>query len=104
MVLHIHSDASYLSEPKARSCDGGFYFLDGEDNPDPGAPPPEINGAVHLECRILKPVMFSATEAEAAGLYHNAQEGIMIQTTLEEMGHPQPGHSNRQPSRRWICQ
>ena len=29
MQLHIHSDASYLSEPKARSRSGGYYFLDG---------------------------------------------------------------------------
>jgi hypothetical protein len=27
MVLHIHSDASYLSEPKARSRIGGHFFL-----------------------------------------------------------------------------
>ena len=26
MILHIHSDASYLSEPKARSCIGGPFF------------------------------------------------------------------------------
>jgi hypothetical protein len=27
MYLHIHSDASYLSEAKARSCVGGTFFL-----------------------------------------------------------------------------
>ena len=27
MILHISSDASYLSEPKARSCVGGYFFL-----------------------------------------------------------------------------
>ena len=27
MVLHIHSDASYLSETEARSRAGGFFFL-----------------------------------------------------------------------------
>jgi hypothetical protein len=27
MVLHVHSDASYLSEPKSRSRHGGYFFL-----------------------------------------------------------------------------
>jgi hypothetical protein len=26
MVLHVHSDASYLSEAHARSCSGGYFF------------------------------------------------------------------------------
>ena len=34
--------------------------------------------------------MSSATEAETAGLFHNAQEGAMLRTILTEMGHPQP--------------
>ena len=64
MQLHIHSDASYLSEPKARSRAGGFFFLDGKDNPDPNSPPPPINGPVHILCEILRNVMASAAEAE----------------------------------------
>jgi hypothetical protein len=28
MVLHIHSDASYLSVSNARSCLGGLFFLE----------------------------------------------------------------------------
>ena len=78
MILHIHSNASYLSEPKARSRVGGYFFLDGKDNPDPGAPPPQLNGPIHIESRILRNVMSSATEAETAGLFHNAQEGAML--------------------------
>jgi hypothetical protein len=34
--------------------------------------------------------MSSATEAEFAGLFHNARDGASLRTTLEEMGHPQP--------------
>ena len=30
MILHVHSDASYLSEPQARSRAGGFHFLGDE--------------------------------------------------------------------------
>jgi hypothetical protein len=35
MILRIHSDASYLSEPNARSRVGGYFFLDGKGDPDP---------------------------------------------------------------------
>jgi hypothetical protein len=34
MILHLHSDASYLSKPKARSRVGGLFFLrNGSKNP-----------------------------------------------------------------------
>ena len=87
MLLHIDSDASHLCEPKARSRVGGHFFLDGKDDPKA---PPKPNGAIHVECRILRPVMGSAAESETAGLYHNAREGTAIRHTLAEMGHPQP--------------
>ena len=91
MILHIHSDASYLSESKARSRSGGYFFLDGKDNPDPDSPPPKPNGAIHVDARILRPVMASAAEAETGALFSNGQEGAYIRTILAEMGHPQPG-------------
>ncbi|WP_281640541.1 Ty1/Copia family ribonuclease HI [Aurantimicrobium minutum] len=90
MVLHIHSDASYLSEEKARSRVGGYYFLNGKDDPTETREP-ELNGGIHTECRILRPVMASAAEAETAALFHNGQEGAAIRNILEEMGFPQPG-------------
>ena len=92
MIMYIHSDASYLSERKARSRVGGHFFL--SDKPtDPAKPPPHPipnNGAIHTVSSILKNIMSSATEAEFAGLYHNARDGAMLRTTLTEMGHPQP--------------
>ena len=39
MQLHTHSDASYLSEPKARSREAGFFFLSDRLS-DPKSPPP----------------------------------------------------------------
>jgi hypothetical protein len=87
MVLRIESDASYLSEPNAKSRVGGYFYLDGEEDPPPGKRP---NGAVHVECGILKNVMSSAAESECGGLFVNAQTGCPIQVTLEEMKHPQP--------------
>ena len=91
MQLHIHSDASYLSEPKARSRAGGFFFLDGKDDPRPDSPPPPVNGPAHILCEILRNVMASAAEAEPGGLFRNGQEGSVLRNTLEEMGHKQHG-------------
>ena len=90
MILHIHSDASYLSETGARSRVGGFFFLNGNDNTDPTSPAPPINGAIHINSNILKNIMSSAAEAETSGLFHNAQDACPICTTLIEMGYPQP--------------
>jgi len=76
MILRIHSDASYLSETKARSRAGGFFYLgDDTDDSSPDAPPPTLNGAIHINSSIMNNVMASATEAEVGALFHNAQDG-----------------------------
>jgi hypothetical protein len=95
MILHIHSDASYLSELKARSRAGGIFFLsdlaaDPTATPDPNAEPPPNNGAIHMVSSIMQQVLASATEAEFGALFYNAKEAAMLRTTLTEMGHPQP--------------
>jgi len=84
MVLAIHSDASYLSEPKARSRAGGHFFLSENDTD------PRDNGAVHTVAKIIKAVMSSAAEAELGGLFINAKTAVPIRKTLEELGHKQP--------------
>ena len=84
MKLAVHSDASYLSKPKARSRAGGHFFLSNE-----AAIPPN-NGAVLNIAHIIKHVMTSATEAELAGLYIMTRETAFIRIILKEMGHPQP--------------
>ena len=92
MTLHIHSDASYLSEPKARSRAGGHFFLSRQPL-DPTAAPvnqPPQNGPIHTTCHILRNVMPSAAEAETGALFVNGQEAIPLRTTLEELGHAQP--------------
>eukprot|EP00804_Cyclotella_cryptica_P028475 CCRYP_020572-RG/>CCRYP_020572-RG protein AED:0.35 eAED:0.35 QI:0/-1/0/1/-1/1/1/0/440 len=84
MVLAIHSDASYLSEPAARSRAGGHFFLSSN------AEIPHNNGAVLNIAHIIKHVMASATEAELAALYIMAREAVFIRIILEELGHTQP--------------
>jgi hypothetical protein len=84
MVLVVHSDASYLSKPEARSHAGGHFFLssDCED--------PANNGAVLNLAQLIKAVMSSASEAELGALYINTREAVPQRTTLAEMGHKQP--------------
>ena len=60
MVLNVHSDASYISTPKARSRAGGYFFL--VSLPKHGQPI-QLNGAIHVYCTVLKLVAASAAEA-----------------------------------------
>ena len=86
MILKIHSDASYLSEPKARSRAGGHFFLGDK----PSTQPELGNGAILNKSTIMRNVMSSAAEAECGALYDNTKEGVPLRNTLVEMGHPQP--------------
>ena len=84
MILAAHSDASYLTEPNARSRAGAHIFLTEDD------PIPRQNGPVLTLSQIIKYVMASAAEAELAALYHTAREMIPLRNALDEMGWPQP--------------
>jgi hypothetical protein len=53
MILHIHSDATYLNETKARSRVGGHHFLG--DRASPINQP--SNGAILNIAKILKHVV-----------------------------------------------
>ena len=87
MVLNVHSDASYLTAPKARSRIGGHFFL--------GKTPIDgqqifLNRPILSLCTILQSVASSAAEAELGALFNNAKEAKVIRLTLHELGHPQP--------------
>ena len=87
MILNVHSDASYLSAPKARSRAAGYFFLGSM--PEDGKPI-ALNGAIHVLCSLLKFVAASAAEAELGALFLNAKEARIMRLTLQELGHPQP--------------
>jgi len=87
MILNVHSDASYLSAPNARSRAAGYFFLGNLPRADK---PIFLNGAVNILCTVLKFVAASAAEAELGALFLNAKEAKIIRLTLEELGHPQP--------------
>ena len=92
MILYIHSDASYLYEPRACSRADRHYFLEDE-HPYMSTPPtnrPPLSGPIHSISRIISNVMGSAAESEIGSAYINGQEGVPIRTLLRELGHPQP--------------
>ena len=87
MVMNIHSDVSYLSEPKSRSRACGHFFL-GWLPVD--RQPIRLNGAFHTLCYILRFVVASTAEAKLRALFLNCQERMIFRLTLEDLGHPQP--------------
>ena len=84
MILAIHSDASYLTEPKARSRAGGHFYMADDNEEQPAA------GPVHSVAQIIRNVMTSAADAKIGALYINSRQAIPARQLLEEMGHKQP--------------
>jgi hypothetical protein len=85
MILHIHSDASYLSVSNARSRLGGLFFL-GNQSPDQD----KLNGSILNVAAFIKNVVASAAESEVGACFHNAQSGAPLRVTLTNLGHTQP--------------
>jgi hypothetical protein len=86
MILRLHSDASYLSEAKARSRGAGHFYLGDK----PSHLPVRHNGALLTTSVIMRNVMSSAAEAECGALFNNTKEAVPLRTSLTEMGYPQP--------------
>jgi hypothetical protein len=81
MVLVVHSNASYLSKPKACSCAGGNFFMS-SDIADLADNSKFLNIA-----QIIKAVMFLVAEAELGALYINACKAVPMCLLLAELGH-----------------
>jgi hypothetical protein len=86
MILHIHSDAIYLSENEAKGRAGEFFYMGSNNKTDKKL----TNGAILIIGKVLKHVMSSAAETEIGAVFINAKEGAVLRTTLEELGHKQP--------------
>ena len=75
MVMNVHSDASYLSESKARSRTCGHFFM-GWTSVD--KEPIQLNGAFFVNTTIMRFIVASAAEAELGALFRNCQDGIIF--------------------------
>jgi hypothetical protein len=85
MILHIHSDAYYLSVSNARIRLGGLFFC-GDKSPQQD----KLNGSILNVASVIKNVVASANESEVGACFHNAQSGAPLRVTLTEVGHIQP--------------
>eukprot|EP00957_Ditylum_brightwellii_P055790 4227492-Ditylum_brightwellii.AAC.1 len=83
MLLKVHSNALYLSVPEARSRVGGYFFLESEHDD-------QIIGPLLAVSTMLCNMMVSATEVELGALFENVKEAVVLQVTLEELGHQHP--------------
>ena len=82
MQMTAQSDASYLSETKARSRAGGvIHFGLNQDG--------SVNGAVEYISTVIPTVCSSAAEAEYASLFLVGKAITEHRTALHELGHPQ---------------
>ena len=86
MVLNIHSGASYLSEPQARSRLVGCFFL---------GKVPKKGENIQMDdffvlCDILRIAVCSAEEAELGALVLNIKEVKVLRLALRELGHHHP--------------
>ena len=73
MVLHVDSNATYLVQGNVHSRIAGYYILSSYLSPEPSIPAPASNAPILVECKTLRSVVASATEAETAGMFHNGQ-------------------------------
>ena len=69
MILLVNSDAAYLVISKAKSRIVGYFQLN--DHPK-RVLHLKINRTILVECKALKYIVLSATEAETVGIFHNA--------------------------------
>ena len=86
--VSTHSDASYLSAPKALIRASGFFFLtyNTTNKPPKSA---KNNEAIHINSKIIKNIVASTAKAEIGVRYMNGKDCIPIRPTLNEMGYVQ---------------
>jgi hypothetical protein len=85
MILHIHSDASYLSVSNARSRLGGLFFLGNK-----SLEQYKLNGSILNVAFVIRNVVASAAESVVGACFRNAQSVAPLWVTLNELGHSQP--------------
>jgi hypothetical protein len=85
MILHIHSDASYILVSNAQSHLGGLFFL-GKKFPEQDT----INSSILNVASVIRNVVVSTAESGVGACFHNAQGCAQLRVTLMELGHSHP--------------
>ena len=95
MTLHVHSDASYLSESQVCSWTRRLFFLSSYpvkpyEPPVAHFLPPPLNVVLHIISTIMKNILASNVETEIGALFFNTHKATTIHTTLSELGYSRP--------------
>jgi hypothetical protein len=85
MILHIHSDASYLSISNTWNRHRGLFFLGNRSREQE-----TLNGSILNVAAVIKNLVAEAAESQVGACFHNAQSGSPLRVTLTELGHAQP--------------
>ena len=92
MVLHLHSDASFLSYPESKSRSGVYHYISMKSE-DPNKAPlnqPPLNEPEHVKRTTMRIILASTMESELGALFVNCQRGLAMRMDLTYMGHAQP--------------
>jgi len=68
MILAIHSNASYLTESKARIMAGGHFYLADESKEEEPS-----NGPVHSIAQVIRNMMTLAANSKIGALFINSK-------------------------------
>ena len=90
MVLHVDSDAEYLTILEARSCYAGNFYISYWPSPKMIKPNPERNGTIYTELKTTRNIVSSAAEAELCGTSNNGKKAIGMKPYLIILDHKQP--------------
>jgi hypothetical protein len=85
MILHIHSDASYISVSHERGRLGGLFYC-GRKKPQAY----KLNGSILNAASVIKNGVASAAESEVGACFQNYQSRAPLRVALTELGHQQP--------------
>jgi hypothetical protein len=89
MILHIHSDASYLSEDEAKA-ERGFFYMGNTTKHQKKLK----NGAILIISKVLKHVMSSAAEAEIGAVFYKRQRRSSPQNNIGRIRAQAAPHTN----------
>ena len=90
MVLHVYADAAYLTIPDATSCYAGNFYMSDWPSPGPIKPNSERNGPIHMECKTIRNVLFSADEAKTGDTFNNGKTATGMRPYPITLDHEQP--------------
>ena len=90
MVLHVDSDAAYLTIPEEKICYAGHFYMSNWPSQSPIKPNPDRNFPIHTECKKIRNAVSSADEDETCGTFNNGKTATGMQTALITLDHEQP--------------